>query len=209
MRSHRGLLSLMLPLAAMGCNNGDQSAGGGTAHAASVPPAAGGVVDSALPAGEALRRFRADLREHPTVLTEAARSRDGLVQRFVRALEARDTAALRGMVLSRAEFAYLYYPSSRFSTEPYQLPPQTLWSLLQGNSEKGAQRALERRAGHPLRYVGYRCEPEPERQGENRFWNECTIRRVAAPRDTVSERLFGSIMERGGRYKFVSYANRL
>ena len=209
MRSRRVFVLLMLPLAALSCSDRDQATGRGAAHAAPVRQATGGVIDSALPPGEALRRFRADLREHPTVLTEAARSRDGLVQRFVRALEARDTAALRGMALSRAEFAYLYYPSSRFSTEPYQLPPQTLWSLLQGNSEKGAQRALERRAGHPLRYVDYRCEPEPERQGENRVWNECTVRRVATPGDTVSERLFGSIVERGGRYKFVSYANRL
>jgi hypothetical protein len=35
------------------------------------------------------------------------------------------------------------------------------------------------------------------------------VRRVQAPGDTVRERLFGPILERGGRFKFVSYANRL
>jgi hypothetical protein len=35
------------------------------------------------------------------------------------------------------------------------------------------------------------------------------VRRLPSPGDSVSERLFGPIVERGGRFKFVSYANKL
>ena len=74
---------------------------------------------------------------------------------------------------------------------------------------KELRRALDRLGGQSLGYVDYRCQREPERQGENALWTDCTIRRTVAPRGTVSERLFGTIIERGGRYKFVSYANEL
>jgi len=37
----------------------------------------------------------------------------------------------------------------------------------------------------------------------------CVVRRLTAQRDTIDERLFGLIVERGGRYKFTSYANKL
>jgi hypothetical protein len=35
------------------------------------------------------------------------------------------------------------------------------------------------------------------------------VLRVQAPGDTVEERLFGLILEREGRFKFVSLANQL
>ena len=37
----------------------------------------------------------------------------------------------------------------------------------------------------------------------------CALRRVCAPADTIDERLFGPIVERRGRYKFLAYANKL
>ncbi len=37
----------------------------------------------------------------------------------------------------------------------------------------------------------------------------CFVRRLTANRDTIEERLFGLLIERGKRFKFVSYANKL
>src|SRR3712207_7674926 len=45
------------------------------------------------------------------------------ISRFVRAVETSDTTALRDLALSRAEFAYLYYPESPLSRRPYEEPP--------------------------------------------------------------------------------------
>ena len=84
-----------------------------------------------------------------------------------------------------------------------------MWFMLDGNSRKGIVRAFDERGGRPLRYVGYACEGAPSRQGANTVWGPCVVRRLQSPGDTVSERLFGPIVERGGRFKFVSYANKL
>jgi hypothetical protein len=164
-------------------------------------------VDSAIPIEEALRRFRTGL-PRPAGLEEGYPSREKLVREFVRALEGRDTAAFRKMVLNPGEFAWLYYPSSPLSRPPYELSPGLMWFQLQGESEKGASRLFSERAGSPLGYLGHSCASSRV-EDKNRVHPNCELHRVTAAGDTVAERLFGLIIEREGRYKFVSYANRL
>jgi hypothetical protein len=169
------------------------------------PPPSLGIVDSALPPEEAMRRFREGL---PVVtrLEHGARSRDALVQRFARAVERRDTADVRAMVLSRAEFAHLYFPSSALSRPPYQQPPALAWFLILANSQKGISRVFERHAGRPLGLRSYACKEPPRRDGENVVWDGCRLQLDSSGR-VLTRRLFGSIIERDGRYKFLSYAN--
>ena len=82
-----------------------------------------------------------------------------------------------------------------------------LWFRMSEASNTGIGRVLARHGARPLGYVSHRCEPAPKREGANALWGRCRVRRVRAPGDTVEERLFGSVVSRGGRYKFVSYAN--
>ena len=166
----------------------------------------GGTVDSAIPREEALRRFRAGL---PPVemLDGGAQSRGALVRAFVRAVAAADTAALRRLTLSRAEFAWLYYPTTPQSLPPYDLAPGLMWFLIEGGSAKGARRLLSELGDRPLHHAGYRCADPPSREGANTVWGPCVVRRIQAAGDTTEARLFGPIIERGGRYKFVSLAN--
>ncbi|MGH7580787.1 MAG: hypothetical protein ACREM9_11485 [Gemmatimonadales bacterium] len=168
---------------------------------------AAAVVDSAIPIDIALERFRRGLTR-PDGLTGGATSRERLVRGFVTALEARDTAALRRQVLSKSEFAWLYYPSSPLSRRPYELSPDLLWFQMQGQSEKGASLLLSDRAGTSLGYAGHRCASD-RLEGENRLHEHCVLRRVTAGGDTLAERLFGLVLERQGAFKFVSYANKL
>jgi hypothetical protein len=193
-------LSLLVAVMVLGGGCGDRQV-----RAAERGGAA--VVDSAMPIEVALERMRHGL-PRPSGLTGGSKSREELVRGFVAALEASDTAALRRMVLHRDEFAWLYYPSSRLSRPPYQLPPELLWFQMQGESEKGASLLLSDRAGTALGYIGHDCASE-RREGENRIHGHCELRRVTAVGDTVGERLFGLVMERGGTFKFVSYANKL
>jgi len=165
------------------------------------------VVDSAVPIEVALDRFRSELPA-PQALTGGFGTREELVRRFARALEASDTAALRHMVMGKAEFAWLYYPSSPLSRPPYALPPDLLWFQMRGQTEKGASLLLAERAGTPLGYLGHACGSQRE-EGANRLYGHCVLRRVTASGDTVGERLFGLVIEHGGLYKFVSYANKL
>ncbi|HEX8275881.1 MAG TPA: hypothetical protein VF615_24810 [Longimicrobiaceae bacterium] len=174
------------------------------AEPAAAPVAApSGPVDSILPNAESQRRFREGLPEVAS-LAGASESRDALVRRFARAVERHDTADLRAMVMSRAEFAYLYYPHTRYTRRPYELPPELLWFTIEQNSEKGIVRVLRRLGGQPLGVRSVECEDEPEAVGPAGLWNRCLVRRAG---DGPAERLFGSIMELDGRYKFVSYAN--
>lgn len=165
------------------------------------------VVDSAIPIETSLERFRQDL-PRPTSLAGGFGTREELVRGFAKALAATDTAALRRMALGKDEFAWLYYPWSHLSRPPYELSPDLLWFQIQGQSGKGASLLLSERAGAPLGYLSHACASERE-EGANRIHGHCVLRRVTVAGDTVGERLFGLVLERGGIYKFVNYANKL
>jgi hypothetical protein len=165
-------------------------------------------VDSVVPIDTALARFRQGL-EAPAGLASGAGSLDELIGTFVKRLEARDTAGLTALALTRAEFAYLYYPTVPEARPPYELSPGLLWFMIEGNSARGLATALAERGGTALGYVGHRCPGRPREDGENTVWPLCIIRRLQAPGDTVEERLFGPILERGGQFKFVTFANKL
>jgi hypothetical protein len=195
-------------IAGLACGRSDRDAESQLSGKPTVSAQAAGVrVDSAIPIEEALRQFRHGLQP-PSALSGGSSSREKLVRSFVRALERRDTAALGRMALGIEEFAWFYYPSSPLSRRPYELAPGLLWFQLQGESNRGASLLLAERAGRPLGYLGHTCG-EPRVEGEDRLHPYCGIRRVTEAGDTVTERLFGLIIEREQQYKFVSYANKL
>ena len=164
-------------------------------------------VDSIVPRDVELARFRAGLTE-PAALTGGAPSREALVRRFMTALEHRDTSTLGGLLLTRAEFAYLYYPTNPEAKPPYDLSPGLMWFMMDGRSRQGLAHALEDRGGQALHYLGHSCTSR-SLQGENTVWAGCVVRRRQGTRDVVTELLFGPIVQRDGRYKFVSYSNKL
>jgi len=184
------------------------AAAAGAACDRTPPAGAATVVDSVVPRDEAVRRFRAGLPEVDS-LAGGRPTRDALVRDFVRALERQDTVALRAMVMTKAEFAWLYYPTNPQGLPPYDLSPSLLWFMTEGRSNQGLTLALGERGGQQLHVVGYVCEGAASREGANTVHGPCLLRRYQARGDTASERLFGPILERGGRFKFVSYANRL
>ena len=73
----------------------------------------------------------------------------------------------------------------------------------------GTGRLLARLAGRPLRAAGYACAADPVVEGENRLWRDCLLRYRGAGGAPAAGRLFGVIVERAGRFKFVNYANDL
>lgn len=179
------------------------SCSGGEAH-----PPSSSVVDSVTPMDTALARFREGLAEPPG-LASGAPSLDTLIATYVTRLEQRDTAGLARLALTRAEFAYLYYPFVPEARPPYELSPGLLWFMIEGNSARGLRAALSERGGTPLGYVGHRCPGAPRHDGDNTVWPICVVRLRQAPGDTVEEHLFGPILERDGVFKFVSFANKL
>ena len=107
-------------------------------------------VDSIRPPSEALSLFRDGLPIADS-LSGGAPSRDSLVARFVRAVQASDTAAVRAMVLSRAEYAYLYFPSLQRMNPGTNLQPEVMWLLHGQESLKGITRVMRRLGGGQAR----------------------------------------------------------
>lgn len=198
------VLACICILVASGCDRPAEARFAQNADSGQPSPAM--KIDSALPPGEALRRFQSEL-PGVTALTGAAPTRDDLVTRFVTAMEKRDNAALERLVVSKAEYGFLYFPSSIYMRKPYELPPDIAWLLSEQNSRKGFIRLTRRLAGNPLEFRGYECS-EPVIEGDNRFWRMCHVTYVdPTTRKVVRRRLFGAIIESGGAYKFLSYVN--
>jgi hypothetical protein len=185
----------------------DSVAGGRAADEPPLGDPTPGIVDSVFPPAEAMRRFRENLPV-PSTLENAERSRDSLVHRFVRAVERRDSIALRAMVMSRAEFAYLYYPTSPHARPPTQQPPALVWFLHTQNSEKGVGRVLDRFGGRRMRVRGHTCAEPPRVEAKNLIWDDCRLH-IGGGADTATVRLFGGVIEREGRFKVLSYSNDL
>jgi hypothetical protein len=168
---------------------------------------AGGVVDSILPMEEQVRRFREGMTPVDT-LRHSSASREALVERLARAIARRDTADLNAMVLDRAEFAFLYYPESAMSRPPYEAPPTLLWGQILASSNAGAEKLLVRLGGKSVRVTALQC-PAPDREGANQLYQRCSVRFASPDGASLEGQLFGSILERDGRFKFVGLANRI
>ena len=170
----------------------------------------GYVVDSIFPVDEELRRFRKALGgDSAVVFSGGSPSREALVRRFVTALASSDTNEFRTMVVHGREFADLYYPVSVYSRAPYHQPPQLAWSLIQNPSADGLKKLLRTMGGKPITYAGHRCDPTVFHEGRITRYAGCIVRIADAKGDTTTRLLFGSIVELGGVYKFLSYTNRL
>lgn len=177
------------------------------AAAGPAPPGlAAQVVDSIHPIEVELARFQTAAGPPVGALAAGAPSREELVRRFVRGVETRDTALLASLLISRAEFAYLYYPGTPYTRPPYRQAPGLVWFRMAAQSQRGLHRILARDGGRPLGYAGHRCGGRPRREGANRIWTACSVE-VRRGGERGARRLFGSIVEREGRFKFLSYAS--
>jgi hypothetical protein len=183
-------------------------AGCGRSEARDSSESAGRVVDSLVPREVALDRFRASLAVTDS-LTGGAHSRDDLVRAYLTAIEKSDTAAFDRLVLTKAEFAYLYYPTAPQALPPYNLSPDLMWFMLFERSNQGVLRALRHYGGQRMELVDAECGTAGSREGENTVFGPCTVRWHDAKGQVSGARLFSQIVERRGRYKFLSYANKL
>lgn len=169
----------------------------------------GYIIDSILPVEEELRRFQATIAARPLGFTDGATSRSALVADFVRALEHDDTTALMHLVINRAEFGYLIYPISPNAKPPYRQSPELVWMSRAASTDKALTRLLSRFGGKPLGFAGLTCPDTAIREGANTVWSNCVVKRLTTGGDTVQLRMFGAIVSREGRYKFLSLTNGL
>lgn len=164
----------------------------------SYPP--GYIVDSIHTPEEALRRFRLGLDS--VAALDGPPTRRALLDRFQRAVERGDTAALLRLAVDRGEFAWLVYPESRLARPPFRQPPEIAWMMLQQASDGGLRKLLSR--APTMRLLGAQCPDSVQIEGRMRTFSGCTIR-VQTSDNVRDMRLFGRIVELGGRWKIVGY----
>lgn len=174
---------------------------------ATATAAPAGIVDSALPMDAQIRRFRAT-GDTVRALQHGAPSADALVRTYVSALGQRDTSAVLRLTLTRSEFAWLYFPTSRLASPAYALPPELAWFQVRGNSEHDLRKAMNLVAGTGARYLSHRCE-SVRREGGNRLHESCVVVMRDRSGATLERVLFGSMLERDGTFKLVGLANKL
>ena len=168
--------------------------------------APGATIDSVFPMPEMLRRFRSDL---PVIssLRNGAPSKQNLVAQFITALATSDRATLSRLTLSRADYAYVYFPNTPDALRENGLTPQRGWDQITLASEKGIGRALTRLGGKAATPDALVCADAAVRSGAMTLHTGCTVRLTFSDGAAFNGRLFSSIVEFAGRFKFVGYAN--
>jgi hypothetical protein len=164
-------------------------------------------VDSILPIGDHLQRFRLGLDSLGRFTPGGAASPEELVGHFLARVAAGDSVALVRMALSRREFAWVYYPRHVYSAAPYELDPGTFWTLISLNSGKGLPRLLTRFRGRRLAYRNLACNDTRTVRAPLGEWR-CTVL-LEEDGAAIARRLFGSIVSDGTTYKFGGFGNDL
>ena len=165
-------------------------------------------VDTLHSAEESLRRFRETLFSVDSLAPTFA-SRESVARAFVVGITANDGRGVVRTLMTRAEFAWLYYPDNPISKPPYELPAGIAWFELEGNSLAGVRRALAIYGGRRVVFRDLECPGAPVRQGGNRLWNGCMVLLGQEDGSDMAVRMFGSILERHGRFKLLTAANDL
>lgn len=191
---HRRSFAALL-IAVVACSDGQASTAMPRAPVA-------GVVDSVLPLEVSLARFLDGL-DRPAGLSGGAGTAVELIDEFLDAASRGDTAALSALLVSRAEYGFLYYPASVYSRKPYELSPDVAWLLSSEENTKAAKR-LERLKGRRVSLAGFDCA-RTHAEGVNVVHTECSVKVVEGGR-ARTEKLFRSVIERDGHFKFLSYA---
>ena len=199
MRSNRFIVLICLVLLG-GCAAAEWAGRGG--GAADPGGAAAAIVDSVVPVEEALDRFRVDLSAVQG-FEGGYDSPEALVREVLDRLAAEDTIAFEPLAVNRAEFAWLVYPESPMSRPPYELPPALTWFRLQQENRIGVLRMLRDLGGREFESFALRCPRAAVMEGENRLLSGCTVRAG----EGEERRLFGTLVERDGRWKVLSFAN--
>jgi hypothetical protein len=198
----RALVAALGLVAAAGCTAGEAADEIGERQARAPVH-----VDSIFPIEEEVRRFAA---AHGTAesLAGGAESLPELVRHFTAAANRGDADAIRTFVVTRAEFGSLHYPHTQFTRPPYEMTPALVWFQLENRSGRGIIRLLRWVEGAELETGAVRCDPfQPH--GSGRLWTGCMVDVRQADGSVGPMRLFGPVLEHGGRFKLLSATNEL
>lgn len=167
----------------------------------------GYVVDSVFSPEENLRRFQATVQgPPPTRLSDGEPSTDALLRRYWALLTLSDTLAMQPLIISRGEYAYLYFPESPEATSG--MPPAIGWELILSQTGRGLTRALRHAQLGPSTITETKCSDSPRQVGRSTVYGPCA---VVIRRDGVEETIWlaKTLIQRDGVHKFLGLQNEL
>jgi hypothetical protein len=198
---HSKLIILSLAATIVACSREPRTQSARPADIAQAP-------ETATSMETLLARFQKGTPEVDS-LTSTSATPETLTRRYLDALAQSDSHALRDMHITRAEYAYLYFPESKMMAPPYELPPDVAWMLHIADSNKGIAKVIQRFGGQELQLESVRCPGDPLEEGANTVSRGCVVRYRIAGQQMTEAPLFAAIIEREGRLKFFSYATKL
>jgi hypothetical protein len=136
-------------------------------------------------------------------LAHSGDSIDDLAQRVLTAIESKDIATLDALRINRDEFKKYLWPEFPASTN--HTPFDFAWDNLNGKTIKGMTRVIADIGGQEFRLVGVTFEKETEKYSTFTIYTSAVLD-VTDPNGNKKQLKFcGSIVERNGEYKFLSY----
>ena len=120
-------------------------------------------------------------------------------------IEAGDRDRIGKIALSEAEFRSLVYPALPASRPERNTSAEFLWGMLAQRSRNSLAFTLDRYRGRPLELVAVDFVGESTDYGPFRVHREAVLTVRHAEGEPSAVRLFGSMIEREGRFKIFSF----
>ena len=138
-------------------------------------------------------------------LRNSHESPEALARAVLAAIEKRDAETLRALALNRKEFAEHVWPELPAARPERNLSPSFVWGDLNQKSNIMLRATLNAHGGKRYQLVSVHFQGETTEYESYRVRRESELTVTDANGTERKIRVFGSMIERGGRYKVFSY----
>ena len=140
----------------------------------------------------------------PIAFEPAFTSKDAVVEAALRAIAARDGSTLASLAVSESEFRKHIWPGLPASDPKVGMPLDYVWADTSQKNENYMAQLLAEHGGRDYRLIAVTFGGETTDYGAFRVHRKTTLD-VRGPAGPVTVRLFGSLVESGGRWKIYSF----
>jgi hypothetical protein len=140
----------------------------------------------------------------PVALSPSYPSKDEAVEVFLQALTARDRAALQAVVLTETEFRKYVWPALPASDPAVGMPVDYIAAEFRQKNEAFAAGLINDHGGKEYRLLAATFGGASTDYGSFRVHRETRLD-LRGPTGVTTLRLFGSMIESGGRWKIYSF----
>jgi hypothetical protein len=141
----------------------------------------------------------------PSPLPNSHESAEALSRAVLTAIEMRDADALHAHALNREEFAEHVWPELPAARPERNLSASFVWGDLNQKSNITLRDTLAAHSGKKYEFRSIRFLGETTQHDSYRVHRESELTVKDADGNERQVRIFGSVIEKGGRYKVFSY----